>query len=91
MVGFYKNITGIYRLYGNATATNSKDTLDTSRSFNPFILVCQFTTLGKIMIQYFLANKTYMAIKGYYFNKKNQRDFQTNKIHLSKLCNEINL
>ena len=91
MVGFYKNITGIYRLYGNAAATNSKDTLDTSRSFNPLILIGQFITLGRIMIHYILANKTYMAIKGYYINKKNKRDFQTNKIHLSKLCNEINL
>ncbi len=48
------------------------------------------------MLQYFLANKTYMAIKGYYYNKKNKRNFQKfvcllNNIHLEKLCNKIDL
>jgi len=96
MPEFYKNTTKIYRQYGNAAAINSKDTWDTSRSFNPINLIGKFITLGKIMLQYFLANKTYMAIKGYYYNKKNKRNFQKfvcllNNIHLEKLCNKIDL
>ena len=91
MLEYYKHITKNYRLYGNPSAINSKDTLDTSRSFKLLNLINRLINIVKVIIHYILANKTYMFLKGYYLNKKNKKDLKTIKIHLSKLCNEINL
>jgi len=54
-------------------------------------LINRLINIVKVMIHYVLANKTYMFLKGYYLNKKNKKDLKIIKIHLSKLCNEINL
>tara|TARA_Y100000310_G_C20436857_1_gene694150 strand:- start:558 stop:803 length:246 start_codon:yes stop_codon:yes gene_type:complete len=42
-------------------------------------------TLIKILIQYVLANKTYMSIKGFYFHISNRNNFHNFEDNMRKL------
>ena len=81
----------MYRLFGNPSASHSKDTLDPEPFLGPMNLIRSLRDKGLVMVQYVLANKTYMSLKGYYFRKTDKRDFKVITERISNLCNEINL
>lgn len=84
----YKNNMEMYRVFSNHQAT-----LDIGRGLSFRDRVKRLRDIGKLMVQYILANKTYMSVKGYCFrltSKMNPLTVQDRtRQHSKRLIHEL--
>tara|TARA_B100000315_G_C14526033_1_gene563868 strand:+ start:222 stop:1292 length:1071 start_codon:yes stop_codon:yes gene_type:complete len=76
----YKNNMEMYHVIGHHN--DNPEIMQTPKIYDFFK---KLLTLIKILIQYVLANKTYMSIKGFYFHISNRNNFHNFEDNMRKL------